>query len=268
VKTLATFAFVLGAALCGAADKERTYDPTKWESTIVKFEQSDQKSPPPADAAVFVGSSSFTTWKNMQSYFLNDKVINRGFGASVLADVNHYVDRIVIKYKPRIIVMYCGGNDMAVQGHSPERVLESFRTFVNLVREKLPETPIVYISMHWPPGRPNQKDKILQANKLLAAECAAQNHVTFLDLHDDMLGPDGQPNKELYKDYLHPGPKGYEIWVKKLEPLLAATRPAQAPKDPQRGNAAAQPGGEPATKSSPHPTSQRDPPPAQSGGAR
>jgi lysophospholipase L1-like esterase len=249
MKRIAAIAFLLGAAVCGAADKERKYDPTKWESTIVKFEQSDQKSPPPADAAVFVGSSSFTKWANMQSYFPNDKVINRGFGASVLADVNHYVDRLVIKYRPRVIVMYCRANDLAIQNRSPEQVLESFRAFVKLVREKLPETPIVYISIHWPPGRPAQKEPILQANKLLAAECAAQKHVTYLDLHDDMLGPDGKPNPEMYGDKLHPSAAGYRMWVKKLEPLLAATRPAQPPEDPRRGGAATKPGGEAARKS-------------------
>ena len=48
-------------------------------------------------------------------------VINRGFGGSTIADVNHFADRIVFKYKPRVIVFYAGDNDIAA-GRSPDSV--------------------------------------------------------------------------------------------------------------------------------------------------
>jgi lysophospholipase L1-like esterase len=217
------------AGPCLAAAKVRSRDPNTWARTIAKFEQEDKKTPPPADAVLLVGSSSFTTWRDAQSYFPNDKLINRGFGASTLPDVNHYIDRIVIPYRPRIIFLYCGGNDLAILGHSPEMVRDSFRTFARKVREKLPDTPIVFISIHCPPGRPTQKEPILKANKLLAAECAEQTNVTYLDIHDDMLGPDAVANKDLYKDKLHPGARGYALWVKKMMPLIEATRPTTRP---------------------------------------
>jgi lysophospholipase L1-like esterase len=86
--------------------------------------------------------------------------------------------------------------------------------------------------MHWPPGRPLQKEPILKANELISAECAAQK-LKFLDIHDDMLEPDGRPNRRLYTDHLHPGPKAYEIWAKKLHPLLTEAKVASPAARPE-----------------------------------
>lgn len=198
--------------------------PARWEGAIEKFEIADRRSPKPQGAVLFVGSSSFTTWRDIKKYFPDDQVINRGFGGSTIPDVNYFFDRIVTPYRPRLIVMYCGGNDMALYGQTPGEVLASFKTFIHKVRTEFPDVPIIYISLHWPPGRPNQRDNILAANALLRAEANALANVTYLDLYDEMLGPDGSPNRALYKDHLHPGPKGYAIWARKLLPFIESTR--------------------------------------------
>ena len=40
-------------------------------------------------------------------------VIPRGFGGSTMHDLLHYVNRIVVPYRPRAIVVYEGDNDMS-----------------------------------------------------------------------------------------------------------------------------------------------------------
>jgi lysophospholipase L1-like esterase len=230
-----TLGMVAIAALVISPVAAKELDPTRWERTIASFERADRKHPPPRDAVLFVGSSSIATWANIQSYFPDDVVINRGFGGSTFPEVTYFVDRIVFPYRPRLIVVYCGGNDMALFGHTPEMLRDSFRTFVEKVRSELRDVPIVYISLHWPPRRRNQKEAIEKANELIRAEIARQSKVTFVDIHGDMLGPDGKPNRELYKDSLHPGPKGYEIWVSKLLPYIEATRRTSTTGKDQRG---------------------------------
>jgi hypothetical protein len=126
---------ILACRLQAAEPKEEP-DPKKWESEIGKFEEADRNSPPPKDAALFVDSSSFAKWRDIAEYFPDHCVINRGFGGSTLAEVNHYFDRLVVPYRLRVIVLYCGANDMAVFGRAPQEVLERFRAFVALVRKK------------------------------------------------------------------------------------------------------------------------------------
>ena len=127
-------------------------DPQRWESAIAKFEKEDAAAPPPKGGVVFTGSSSIAGWKELDKYFPEHKVLNRGFGGSTLPDVNHFVERTVIKHEPRIVVLFCGGNDMA-GGRSPQQVFADFRTFYRTVQAKLPETRVVYLSIHLPPGR-------------------------------------------------------------------------------------------------------------------
>jgi hypothetical protein len=79
---------------------------------IQKFRQQDSISAPPAHPILFVGSSSFRMWKDVQSYFPGYTIINRGFGGSGLSNVIQYADDVIFKYNPRQIVIYCGENDL------------------------------------------------------------------------------------------------------------------------------------------------------------
>jgi len=78
---------------------------------IKAFKTSDSLHAPPRKAIVFVGSSSFTMWKDVQQDFPNHVVINRGFGGSSLPHVIDYAEEIIIPYKPKQVVVYCGEND-------------------------------------------------------------------------------------------------------------------------------------------------------------
>jgi len=41
--------------------------------------------------------------------------------------------------------------------------------------------------------------------------------VTFLDIGDKFLQPDGTLSKDIMPDLLHPNEKGYEIWAEAIE---------------------------------------------------
>src|SRR2546423_1259064 len=71
------------------------------------FKKQDSTNSPPLHAILFVGSSSFHLWTDVQSYFPNYTIINRGFGGSSLTDVIRYAEDIVFPYHPKEIVIYC-----------------------------------------------------------------------------------------------------------------------------------------------------------------
>src|SRR5205085_12445340 len=83
-----------------------------WDD-IQAFKKQDSIQPPPQHAILFVGSSSFTKWTDVQGYFPNYTIINRGFGGSALPDLIRYENDVIFKYDPKEIVMYCGENDIA-----------------------------------------------------------------------------------------------------------------------------------------------------------
>jgi len=215
-RTLALFTLLAGHLTVGLA---KDPDPARWEKTIAAFEAQDKKSPPPKDAILFTGSSSIALWSDLDKSFPDFSVINRGFGGSTTPEVNFYLNRIVIPYKPKIVVLYSGSNDIAA-GRTPEQVFADFKTFVKEVHTTLPQTKVFYISIHTPPGRVKLRASNQRANKLIAEECAKTPKLTFVNVEDLMVTKDGLPNPELYRDALHPNAKGYELWKKRLTPLL------------------------------------------------
>src|SRR3984893_15878788 len=136
-----------------------------WEPDIREFENQDRKNPPPQHEIVFVGSSSIVLW-NLPQYFPNLKTINRGFGGSELADSVRYADRIVTPYKPRVVVLYAGDNDIA-SGTPPERVASNFEQFVQKVQGPLPQTRIVVFSIKPSPLLGSVCDKSRSASGMI-----------------------------------------------------------------------------------------------------
>jgi lysophospholipase L1-like esterase len=216
---IGSWACVLAVVLAAGVSANEP-DLKRFEKDIARFEERDKAKPPPAGAVLFTGSSSIARWSDVGKYFPAYPVINRGFGGSTIPEVNHYLDRIVLPYKPRVVVLFCGGNDMAQYQRTPEDVLADFQTFCKRIHAKLPHTRIVYLSIHVPPARVKQAGKIAKVNALIAAECAKSKKLAFVDISTLMLGADGRPNPELYADSLHPNAKAYALWAEKLRPAL------------------------------------------------
>ena len=195
--------------------------PESWEPTIAKFEAADRQSPPPQNAIVFIGASSIVRW-NLPEYFpeLGAKAINRGFGGSVVADSVHFADRIVIPYKPRVVVFYAGDNDVETPA-TAEQIAAGFTTFDQKVHAALPDTKIVFISIKPSIRRWAFMDKIRGANALVKDYIGTHKNLLFVDIVPQMIGADGKPRPELLvADGLHMTPEGYKIWTAALKPHL------------------------------------------------
>src|SRR6476659_8931814 len=200
-------------------------DQDRWEPAIKAFEDADRVSPPPRNAIVFIGASSIVRWNLKESFpELGAQAINRGFGGSLAADSVRYADRIVIPYKPRMVVFYAGDNDVEAN-HTPQQIADDFIAFERKVHAALPATQIVFISIKPSIRRFPWIEQIKGANALVRQYTASHPHLTFVDIVPQMLGADGKPRKELLvEDGLHMTPAGYKIWNDALRPILQASR--------------------------------------------
>ncbi len=98
---------------------------------IARFATADRDLPPPAHPIVFVGSSSIRLWDTLQQDMAPLPVLNRGFGGARLSSVVHFVDRVVVQYRPRAVVLYAGDNDLDASV-PPEALVRDFRRFVSM----------------------------------------------------------------------------------------------------------------------------------------
>jgi lysophospholipase L1-like esterase len=192
----------------------------KWEGEIKKFEESDRQNPPPTGAALFIGSSTIRLWQSLAEDFPGTKVINRGFGGSELADSTFYADRIVMVYKPRIIVLYAGDNDLAA-GKTPQQVFEDYKAFVSRVHQHLPATTIAFISIKPSPARASLLQNMKEANKLINAYASHDKKLKYIDVFTPMLDKAGNPRPELFgPDKLHMNKEGYILWKSVVAPYI------------------------------------------------
>lgn len=209
------------AATSKPADAKPNRDPARFAAEIEAFEKYDRKNTPPQDAILFVGSSSIVRWQSARDY-PQYTILNRGFGGSTPADVNHYFDRIVAPYHPRLIVLFTSDNGI-VLGDSAEQTLAAFREFVVRARKLSPATPLIYISIKPSPSRMEFWTTAAEANRLIAAECRKLGPlVRYVDIVPAMMKPDGSPREDLFvADMLHMNDAGYAVWNKALAPVLA-----------------------------------------------
>lgn len=194
--------------------------PENWAKEIDALTAADRTSPPPAGGVVFVGSSSIRLWKTLAEDFPGIATVNRGFGGSELADCVHYIDRIVLPYRPRLVVLFAGTNDLW-NGKSPEAVAADFRAFRTKLHAALPETRLIFLSINLAPSRVRIHDLMAEANALIEADCATDPRCTFVDIVTPMLDASGGTRPELFvEDQLHLNRAGYAIWTRVLAPYL------------------------------------------------
>ena len=189
---------------------------------IQAFKAKDATAPPPKHAILFVGSSSFTKWTDVQSYFPNRTIINRGFGGSSLPDVIRYADEIIFPYQPKQVVIYCGENDLAAaDAVTADTVVQRVKTLVGMIRSRLGNVPVVFVSLKPSPIRSRLFEKMKTVNARVKDFLMKDGHAAFADVYSKMLDANGEPMQEIFlADRLHMNEKGYAIWQKVLEPLL------------------------------------------------
>jgi lysophospholipase L1-like esterase len=219
MRMLVLLTMVAGNVLFAATEPNAQPDPTRFAQDIADFERWDSKNSYPADAILFVGSSSIRMWQTRAS-FPDLPIINRGFGGSHISDVNFYFRRIVIPYKPRVIVFYAGDNDI-ISGKSAQQVFEDFKRFVIMFRQELPKTRMIFISIKPSSSRWHVWPVVQQANEMIRVFCQSDNHLSFIDAGSVLLNEQGKPNDAYFiEDQLHLNAQGYQKWTQVLRPVI------------------------------------------------
>jgi lysophospholipase L1-like esterase len=215
--------FIMAAILLLASSASQAQKPAlteRFEKQVQEYEASDRMSPPPPGAILFAGDSQFFRWKTIHEDLAGYTLINRGIDSFQLPDLIRYADRLVLPYRPRLIVLHVGGNDIH-NGRTPAQLLADFQSFVTIVRARLPDVRIVYSSITPGPGRWDEAPQRVVANRTLQRYIATQQNLDFIDLWAAMLTPEGRPREDLWVgDRVHPNHAGYLIRAELTKPLL------------------------------------------------
>ena len=195
-------------------------DPARFAKDMAVFAEWDRKNAPPKDAVLFVGSSTIRLWPTAER-FPDWPVINRGFGGSHISDVNHFLDRVVLQFDARVILLYAGDNDIG-SGKSPEQVFGDYRAFVDRVRAAKPTAEIVFLPVKPSLARWELWETMRALNEMVRTYSATQPRLHYIDVAPPMLGSDGRPRPHLFiEDGLHMSTAGYDLWTGLVQNAVA-----------------------------------------------
>ncbi len=166
---------------------------------------------------VFYGSSSFRLWHNMNENLGREDIINLGFGGSTLEAANFYFESLVLPFQPKSIVFYGGDNDIG-NGDTPQIIHRNFFKFLRKVETHLgSDYPFTFVSIKPSIERAHMITDIQESNRLIQEEIERWTNKHYIDIHYNMLNPDGSVKPELFvEDGLHMNQSGYDIWTKAI----------------------------------------------------
>jgi lysophospholipase L1-like esterase len=177
---------------------------------------------PESGSILFVGSSSFTMWKDVQNDFPAYKILNRGFGGSSLTDLIRYAPDVIYPYQPKQVVIYCGENDFVSSPNAnADTVLTRFNQLFGMIRTRLPKAHILFVSIKPSPSRAKYMPEMVRANAMIKSFLKKKSKTGYVDVYNKMLLADGSPMPNIFlADKLHMNRTGYEIWQKAILPHL------------------------------------------------
>ena len=112
-------------------------------------------------------------------------------------------------------LLYC---DIDVErGRSPDVAVNAFKDLINKVKDDIPETQILLLSMK--PTliddflrQEGRKNKIITNEKWLAY-CNDEENLHYVEITNPMLNPDGRLRSDIFiSDGMHLNTLGYTLW--------------------------------------------------------
>lgn len=193
--------------------------PQRWEAEIQASiaARGDVQRP-----LVFVGSSSVRLWGSLAEDMAPFEAVNHGFGGSRIFDAVFWLEAVLEAVKPRALVVFSGTNDLA--GEAPREVdylVQQFDALVARMRALGHDVPLFYLAISPTPARERHLERVLEANRRLAARCADDPQLHFVDTASALLDADGRPDPRWFvADRLHLNADGYASWTATLRPAL------------------------------------------------
>lgn len=200
----------------------------KWSKAIDAFDKQNTEEPDPADAVLFIGSSSIRRWDTMATDMAPYKTIRRGYGGAKYTDMAVFAKRVVSPHQYRAIVMFVGnGVTGKPEDHTPDQIEALTRHIVSVSHKHQPDAPF-FITEITPCGsRFKAWPKIRKVNARLREIALSTPNTYFIPTASHYLKPDGTPRPELFvKDRLHLSEAGYQIWAslirRRLDDMLGS----------------------------------------------
>jgi hypothetical protein len=170
---------------------------------------------------LFVGSSIFQFWRHLEDQMAPLPVMNRAIAGTVTQDQLDRVSQLVFPYRPRIIVYYCGSNDVGT-GDTAAPIIARTKRFMDVVHEKFPETFIYYTAIMKAPDKRDRWDVVEEVNREMERYSHTARNMGFIDLNPVLFDRGNLRENLFLPDQLHfrPDSTAYPEFAQVVKPIL------------------------------------------------
>ena len=130
------------------------------------------------------------------------------------------------RIQPEVVILLIGTNNIGLD--PPGAIAEGIAAVIAEIRRRSPRTHVVLFGL-FPRGLTSghgrlpfaetPDPRIAEVNRLIAP-LGDLPRVTYLDIGDRLLDPDGRIDRDTQPDLLHLSSRGYAIWADAMEPTL------------------------------------------------
>ena len=186
----------------------------RWGQAIDQFDAENQSQRDPADAILFIGSSSVRRWDTMATDMTPYRTVRRGYGGAKFTDVAVFADRIVTPHSYRALVMFVGnGVTGKPEDHTPDQIEALARHIVGVSHKHQAGSPVFLIEITPCEKRFDAWPKIRAVNARLREIALSSPNTYFVATASHFLNADAMPRPELFvSDKLHLNDAGYDLW--------------------------------------------------------
>lgn len=152
---------------------------TRFDPEITRLEHL----PVPTNAVILYGSSTFTIWgqKEATKQLAPHSIHNLGFGGSTAEEALNYFDRLITPNPYKILVLYEGDNDLAME-YKPKEIIGFIEKMVQKSQQKNPQAKILLLGIKDSPAREHLMAQRNELNHLLSQLAVRYSKVFYLDL--------------------------------------------------------------------------------------
>jgi lysophospholipase L1-like esterase len=177
---------------------------------------------PQSGGIVFVGSSIFRYWAHLTDQMAPLPVLNRAIAGTVTQDMLARIGQLVLPYQPRIVVYYCGSNDISA-GEDAGPIIDRTRQFIQILHDKSPNTFFYYTSIQKAPEKRERWDVVEAVNREMEHYSRQAVNVGYIDLNTVLFDRRNNVRENLFlPDGLHfrPDSTAYAEFSQIVKPIL------------------------------------------------
>jgi lysophospholipase L1-like esterase len=172
---------------------------------------------------VFVGSSIFAYWRHLPEQMAPLPVLNKGIPGTMTQDMLNRMGQLVLPYQPRIVVYYCGSNDVG-SGADAAGIIQRTKRFIEQLHEKSPDTFFFYTSIQMAPDKHDRWDVVEAVNREMERYSHSVPNVGYIDMNSVLFDKQHKLREDLFlPDQLHfrPESSAYAEFSQIVKPVLA-----------------------------------------------